>query len=82
MPADQPSFGEFAQLADDAEMQLRAIVEEQASATQPTPFRDGRRVGDFYRAFMDEPRIGVLGASPLLPELQRVSVVKHEGNVS
>lgn len=74
VPADKPSFGVFTKLSDDAEVQLRVIIEEQASATE-TSSSAGQRIGDFYRAFMNEEQANALGLSPLLPELQRIDAL-------
>ncbi len=68
IPSDRASWGGFAALADEAERQVRAIVEEQArlvAAGQAEPGSPAQQIGDLYTSFMDEERIEGLGATPL-----------------
>jgi endothelin-converting enzyme/putative endopeptidase len=68
IPSDRASWGGFAVLAEEAERQVRAIVEEQAelvAAGQAEPGSPAQQIGDLYTSFMDEERIEALGATPL-----------------
>ncbi len=59
-------------LRDENLVALRQIVEGLAAQKPPTD-DDRRKLGDFYRAAMDEDRIRQEGASPLDDELQRIA---------
>lgn len=61
------SYSIQAQLAEDVEAQLRAIVE--APSGDPA----ARQINGLYRAFMDEARLERLGARPLRPFLDRIA---------
>jgi putative endopeptidase len=74
IPADKNNHGAFGMLQDDAEKNLRAIVED-ASSSQPAPGTDAQLVGDFYRSYMDEARVESLGLAPLQAELDRIAAI-------
>jgi putative endopeptidase len=75
IPADQPMWGAFVQLEEEARPQLRAII-ERAAASNPAPGTDAQRIGDFYASYMDEARIDRLGLTPLKGELERIAALK------
>jgi putative endopeptidase len=75
IPADQPMWGAFIQLDEEARPQLRAIV-ERAAASNPAPGTDAQRIGDFYASYMDEARVDRLGLNPLKGELDRIAGLK------
>jgi putative endopeptidase len=75
VPADKADYGSFTKLADDAEAQLRAIIEEAAAKKDKKPGTDEQKVGDFYSAFMDEARVETLGLKPLEAELARIDAL-------
>jgi endothelin-converting enzyme/putative endopeptidase len=76
MPSDRSNTGVGVVLAEEAERQVRVIVEDLA--------RDGagagvigRQVGDFYGAWMDEAAIEAKGRMPLEPYLARIAAVAN-----
>ena len=69
IPDDKSMFGAFSVLAEQAEKDVLAIVEEAMDAPQGTL---ERKVGDLYRSFMDEEAIEVRGLSPLMNRLHEV----------
>ncbi|MES2860831.1 MAG: M13-type metalloendopeptidase [Pseudomonadota bacterium] len=69
IPSDRASYGMFTVLADRAETNLRALIEESA-ANPSTP--DATRIGAFYASFMDEAAINAMGATPLQSDLNEV----------
>ena len=72
IPPDRASTGVAYDLHDQVQDQLRGLVED--AARQPTnPV--AAKVGDLYKAFMDEPRLEALDASPLQADLARVAAV-------
>jgi len=72
IPADRSQDGAFHALRDNAEADVRAIVEE-AAASSAAPGTDARRIGDLYTSFMDVERIEALGIEPLRPLLAEVA---------
>ncbi len=70
IPSDYASYSAFHEVFEAAERNLRAIVEEAAS--DDAPGEDARKVGAFYRSYMDEARADALGLAPLADELGRI----------
>src|SRR5690606_22251422 len=64
IPADRSNYGSFTLLADEAEENLRTLVEEAAASDAP-PGSDLQKVGDFYESFMNEAAVEARGAEPL-----------------
>jgi endothelin-converting enzyme/putative endopeptidase len=78
IPSDRSSWGGFAMLAEEAERQVRLIVEEQAervAAGDADPGSATQQIGDLYTSFMDEERIEALGAAPLAGPLAALAQV-------
>jgi putative endopeptidase len=77
IPADRSSYGAFALLAEEAEKQVRAIIEECAEAETGSP---AQQIGDLWRSFMDADRIEALGAAPISGDLEALAAVTdHAG---
>src|SRR5512137_2632156 len=75
IPADKSNYGAFTLLADEAEKNLRVIVEE-AAAANAAAGSDQQLIGDFYASYMDEAKAEQLGLAPLQPELDRIAAIK------
>ena len=77
IPADKARFGPFDVLYENAQAQLKSIIE--ISAANPAN-DNARKVGALYASFMDEARIEQLGAAPLAADLAAVkAVTDHAG---
>jgi putative endopeptidase len=74
IPADKSNYGSFTILDDEAQENLRTIIET-ASNADAAPGSDTQKVGDFFRSFMNEPRLEELGAAPLQPTLAQIANV-------
>lgn len=72
IPADKARYGSFLVLHEEAEVAVRAIIEE---AQQAEPGTEARKVGDLYASFMNEQRADLLGATPIAGQLVEVSLV-------
>ncbi|HWM17820.1 MAG TPA: M13-type metalloendopeptidase [Microbacterium sp.] len=72
IPDDKARWGSFHLIAEQAEKDVRAIVEETQDAEQGT---ESRKIGDLYASFMDTERIAELGASPLTDQLARIDAI-------
>jgi putative endopeptidase len=80
IPADRSSWGGFAMIAEEAERQVRAIIEECAAAAGADKGSPTQQIGDLWTSFMDEERIESLGADPIRPDLDRLAAVTdHAG---
>ncbi|WP_322410351.1 M13 family metallopeptidase [Microbacterium invictum] len=72
IPDDKARWGSFHLIAEQAEKDVRAIIEESQDAE---PGTETRKIGDLYASFMDTGRIAELGAAPLAGQLARVDEV-------
>ena len=72
IPDDKARWGSFHLIAEQAEQDVHAIVEE---SQQAEPGTEARKIGDLYTSFMDTDRIGQLGAAPLAGLLARVDAI-------
>ena len=77
IPADKSRFGPFDVLYENAQSQLKSIIE--TSAANPAN-ENARKVGALHASFMDEAKIEQLGATPLAADLAAVkAVTDHAG---
>lgn len=81
IPPDQSNYGTFAELADRAELDIRAIIEEAANATDKAPGSDVQKIGDFYLSYMDSARIEESGLTPLEEELARIESIASKDDL-
>jgi len=72
IPEDKARWGAFHLIAEQAEKDVRAIVEE---SQQAEPGTEARKIGDLFASFMDTDRIDELGRTPLEEQLRRVDEV-------
>jgi putative endopeptidase len=80
IPADRTSAGAAVLLVEEAERQVRTIVEDLAR----DPARSGqigRQVGDFYASWMDEAGIEARGTAPLRPYLARIDAIRNRADL-
>ncbi|MCG7416824.1 MULTISPECIES: M13 family metallopeptidase [Microbacterium] len=72
IPEDKARWGSFHLIAEQAEKDVRTIVEE---SQQAEPGTEARKIGDLFASFMDTARIEESGAAPLSDQLARVDAV-------
>lgn len=82
IPADRSNYGAFVALDDQAQANLRAIVEEAANAPSREPGSDAQKIGDFYLSFLDTARADRLGLTPLAAELARIDALRSREDVN
>jgi endothelin-converting enzyme/putative endopeptidase len=80
MPADRSSVGVGVLLAEEAERQVRTIVEDLARDGAKSGVV-GQQVGDFYAAWMNESAIEANGTAPLKPHLAKIDVAGSRTDV-
>ncbi|GAB4150234.1 MAG: M13 family metallopeptidase [Sphingomonadales bacterium] len=66
IPADRSNYGLFTQLAEQAEQDVRAILED------PITRRQAPKLAALYAAFMDAAKLEALAAAPLQPVLHAI----------
>ncbi|MBT0772108.1 peptidase M13 [Kineosporia sp. J2-2] len=76
IPPDKSVYGTFHRLRDEAEAQLRVIVEKAAETSgNAEPGSEAQKVGDLYASFMDEPAIERLGIAPIATDLALIEEI-------
>jgi len=80
IPADKSNYGAFSLLDDEAQANLRQLIEE-ASASDAAPGSDSQKVGAYYNSFMDEARLDQLGAAPLAATLLELEAVASKDDL-
>ncbi len=70
IPPDRTRFGNFDKLGVLSENRTRLLIEQAAAGQLTDP--DAVKVGDAYKAYMDEARVERLGAQPLTPDLDAI----------
>ena len=73
IPEDKARWGSFHLIAEQAEKDVHAIVEESQNAAADS---EARKIGDLYTSFMNTERITALGGSPLVDQLARVDAIE------
>ena len=74
IPADKGSYGGFAILADEAQENLRVIIEESADGDFEKG-SDQQKVGDLYNSYLDMETRNARGIGPLAPHLERIDSI-------
>jgi len=77
IPAGEARVDTFIELSLQAEDQLRELITEEAGDD-----REARRLGDFFRSFLDEARIEQLGLQPLAGQLDLVRRISDLSGLS
>jgi putative endopeptidase len=81
LPADRTRWGTFDKLADRAALDTRKIIEDLAA----NPAAEGtsqRKIGDYYRAFMDTAAIEARGLAPVQPVLDEVRQLASHADIA
>ena len=73
IPEDRAAWGPFVLLAENAETQVRQIIED--CTTDPSD-AEARKIGDLFASFMDEDRVEELGHTPIAPVLERIDALR------
>jgi putative endopeptidase len=78
--ADRASTGYGVKLTDEAEVNVRSILN--AMAKDPAQYgAAGKQLGDFYASWMDEAGIEARGTAPLKPYLDRIAAANDKDAV-
>jgi endothelin-converting enzyme/putative endopeptidase len=80
IPADRSSYGSFRRLAENAEADVRVIVEE-AAATSAEPGSVVAMVGALYNSFMAEAQVNAAGVSPLAADLATIDTLADKNEL-
>ncbi len=85
IPSDRSSWGPFVSLADTAEQQVHAIIEELAAGSaldEAADAEDARKIAALYSSFMDTDAIAARGTAPIEPLLAEIEAVSDVRELS
>lgn len=77
LPADRSRYGTFDELAQNAQKQVQALIDDIAAGKFPDDPM-AAKIARFYKTGMDEQKIDALGFSPLIPWLERIEAIKEK----
>jgi endothelin-converting enzyme/putative endopeptidase len=81
IPADLPSFDQFANLYEFNLQALHGILEK-ASAAHSAAGSDEQKIGDYYASCMDTAAIDKAGLTPIQPELDRIAAIQSRDELT
>jgi putative endopeptidase len=81
IPADKPMASLRYLMSDLTEARLHELMTQAAAAAAQPATLDGK-VGAFYRAFMDEARVNMLGADPIGPQLKAIRAAHERQDIA
>ena len=81
IPADKSNYGSFTKLADEAEQNLRGIIEESANMPNKEAGSNSQKVGDMYQSFMDSSRIEELGIAPIQENIEAINTLSSKDDL-
>lgn len=73
IPEDRSADGAFRELRDQAELDVRAIIEGAASGEFEDA--DAARIGAVFTSFMNEDVVEALGVEPMRPDLDAIAAI-------
>ena len=76
IPADKASYGGFGILADEAEEDVKTIIERSATGDFAKG-TDEQKVGDLYKSYLDMETRNAKGVAPLAPELEQIAAIEN-----
>jgi len=74
IPADKSNYGSFNILGDEAEENVKAIIEMSATGDFAKG-TDEQKVGDLYKSYLDMETRNARGVEPLHPEFERIQAI-------
>lgn len=82
IPAERAVYGSFIVLAEKAESDLRAIIEESANKADQPAGSEAQKVGDLFASFMDEARVEELGLKPIAQDLALADTIQGPADLA
>ncbi len=78
IPADRTTWGTFSILAEKAERDVKAIIDD-VSAAGGAPGSNQQKIADFYNSYLDQAAIDAAGLAPAQADLDAINALRaHE----
>lgn len=81
IPADRSTYGGFGILRDEAQEDVKAIIEKSATGDFPAG-SDEQMVGDLYRSYLDIETRNDRGLGPIEPEFERIAALDSHDDLA
>ena len=81
IPADKARFGSFTKLSDDAEANLKAIIEAASAAKDTKAGSEAQQIGDLFKSYMDEAKVEAAGLKALDSALTNIAAMTAKKEV-
>jgi len=81
IPADRSSTGTFLKIFELTEMHTADLIQN-AGKSHPAAGSNGRKIADYYAAFMDEAAIAKHGLAPLKPQLSAIDAIATKDDLA
>jgi len=73
LPADRARWGSFHKLMENAQKDVRTLVEEVSAAENVEPGSAAQKIRDYYNAYMDSEKPNALGVEAIRVELDQIA---------
>lgn len=74
IPPDRSSWGAGAELVEKTDKRVADLIQQ--AAAKASAGSEARKIGDYYRTYLDEARIDRLGMAPIRPTLARIAAIR------
>ena len=78
IPADKGVWGSFSKLDDDAQADLKTLVEGLGDSPSDP---DAKKITDLYASFLNEPKLEELGLKPIADEFAQIDAIKDKKEI-
>jgi putative endopeptidase len=78
IPADRSNYGTFTKLYEEAQENVKTIIEESSQKTDNSKGSEEQKIGDFYNSYMDTMALEEKGADPLKDGLSKIEKTKNK----
>jgi endothelin-converting enzyme/putative endopeptidase len=80
-PGDRARWGTFDMLRENAQKDVRALVEEVGAAATADPGSAAQKIRDFYNAYLDSERPNALGVEAIRAELDQIAAAQSHDDL-
>ncbi len=82
IPGDKTSIGSFYDLRDEADDNVKVIIEELAATKNLKMGSDEQKVADLFRSFMDTETRNLAGTAPVQAIFDRINALKDKNDLA
>ncbi len=82
IPGDKTAIGSFYDLRDEADDNVKAIIEELAKSESLTQGSDEQKVADLFKSFTNIEARNAKGITPISPLLDKIAGLKNKSDVA